>query len=82
MKVFIAATAAMALLAGAALAADTKASPDAGKSTNSDGSPGKNANQQGTTIDQTKNSGSNPSEAGKSTNSDGSSGATGGGAAK
>ena len=78
MKAILTAVAALGLLAGTALAADDKASPDAGKSTNSDGSAGANAAQPGTTIDQTKNSGSDPSAAGKSTNSDGTSGATGG----
>lgn len=83
MKAILAATAALAMLAGTAVAADNQMksgqpNPDAsGKSTNSDGSPGTNASSPGTTINQTENTGTNPSAAGKSTNSDGSSGANG-----
>jgi hypothetical protein len=84
MKKIFATAAACALLAGTALAADTDTksgqtatSPEAGKSTNSDGSRGTNESTPGTAINQTKNTGSDPNSAGKSTNSDGSTGATG-----
>jgi hypothetical protein len=83
MKVILAAAAALTMVTGIAVAADTQmksgqaTDPAAGKSTNSDGSQGTNASAPGTTINQTENTGVNPSAAGKSTNSDGSSGAAG-----
>lgn len=82
MKVILAATAALLLSTATIMAEETKMQPgepstgDAGKSTNSDGSPGTNPASKGTAINQSKNTGSDPS-AGKSTNSDGTSGATG-----
>jgi hypothetical protein len=85
MKNILAAAAALTMMTGISVAADTQmksgqtaTDPAAGKSTNSDGSAGTNAAAPGTTINQTDNTGINPSAAGKSTNSDGSSGATGG----
>jgi hypothetical protein len=82
-KTIIATAVAIALLGGAAHAADTTMKPGdsstgaANKNTNSDGSAGSTTNSPGTTINQTENTGVNPGAAGKSTNSDGSSGATG-----
>ncbi len=83
MKAILAATAALLLFTATVVAEETKMQPgepttgDAGKSTNSDGSAGANPSSEGTAINQSKNTGSDPSSAGKSTNSDGSSGATG-----
>ncbi|WP_295559201.1 hypothetical protein [uncultured Hyphomicrobium sp.] len=83
MKAILAATAALLLSTATVVAADSKMQPgqpstgDAGKSTNSDGSAGANPSSDGTVINQSKNTGSNPDSAGKSTNSDGSSGASG-----
>jgi hypothetical protein len=70
MKTLLAATAALALLAAPVLAADNPApSPDAGKSTNSDGTAGKGADGAATGTS------GNDAAPGKSTNSDGSTGA-------
>lgn len=83
MRTILAASVALFLSTAAVTAQDSKMEPGdsttgtAGKSTNSDGSPGANTASQGTVINQSKNTGSNPDEAGKNTNSDGTSGATG-----
>ncbi len=83
MRMYFAVAAALLLSTASVMAEESKVKPgqpttgESGKSTNSDGSTGSAPSSPGTVINQSKNTGSDPSQAGKSTNSDGSSGATG-----